>query len=58
MYQMSGYSFEIHTPTVEDFGIPTKINVLRGNITPNQNLACFVRYLKITNTFFFFWKTI
>ena len=24
---------------------------LRGNCTPNQNLACFVLYLKIVNTF-------
>ena len=25
--------------------------ILRGNCTPNQNLACFVLYLKIMNTF-------
>ena len=29
---------------------------LRGNCTPNQKLACFVLYLKIINTFFFFEK--
>ena len=31
-------------------------NMLRGNCTPNQNLACFVLYFKIINTFF--WKMI
>ena len=26
-------------------------SILRGNCTPNQNLACLVLYLKIINTF-------
>ena len=32
--------------------------MLRGYYTPNQELACFVLYLKIINIFFFFWKII
>ena len=40
-----------------DFGVPFKdeesylVIIVKGYCTPDQKLACFVLYLKITNTF-------
>ena len=39
----------MHLPCVEMFLL---LFVLKGNWTPDQNLACFVLCLKIINTFF------
>ena len=44
------YYYSLFHPSLHWFPKLVYYVLLRGNCTPNQNWACFVRYLKIINT--------
>ena len=47
LYRTSSFSYVSPTHMASPHSI---INLIKGELTPNQKLACFVLYLKIINT--------